>query len=167
MPLIGRKKLSDNQQEYNNVHCFYRAVVEHLFARLWHWKTVRSVCMGCARDLHGHVRVLLHLTQFCIRRQTRYQPYGPHVPESVWAQQDAPEDDEENDDGVCCQLCAHCHEDISGCSTCHLNMCPSCMLRICNCKNNRFHTSQNQIVMLCCSICMLHVSSPPSPLGGL
>ena len=69
------KKLSDNQQEYNDVHGFYCAGVEHLFARLWHWKIVRNVWMGSARDLHQHVRVLLHLTQFCIRRQTRYQPY--------------------------------------------------------------------------------------------
>ena len=47
--------------------------------------------------LHQHVHVLLHVTQFCIKRQARYPPYGPwpHVPESVWAQQDAPEDDEE------------------------------------------------------------------------
>ena len=58
-----------------------------------------------------------------------FQPYGlwPHVLESLWAQQDAPEDDEENDGSVCCQPCAHCHEDTSECGTCHLNMCFSGM----------------------------------------
>ena len=129
MPFIGRKNLSDNQQEYNDVHGFYCARVEHLFARLWHWKIVCNVWMGSARDLHQHVRVLLHLTLFFIRRQTRSQPYGPwpHVPESAWAQQDAPKDDEDNDDSVCCQLCGHCHEDISEYGTCHLNICPSCL----------------------------------------
>ena len=73
------KKLSDNQQEYNDVHGFYCAGVERLFARLWHWKIVHNVWLGSARDLHQHVRVLLHLTQFCIRRQTRYRPYGGNV----------------------------------------------------------------------------------------
>ena len=63
VPFIGRKKLSDNQQEYNDVHGFYCAGVEHLFARLWHWKIVHNVWMGSARDLHRHVRALLHLTE--------------------------------------------------------------------------------------------------------
>ena len=35
--------------------------------------------------------------------------------------------EEENDDGVCCQLCGHRPGDISECGTCHLNMCASCM----------------------------------------
>ena len=51
-------------------------MLEHLFTRLWHWNIIRNVWMGSARDLHQHVRVFLHLTRFCIRRQTRYQPYG-------------------------------------------------------------------------------------------
>ena len=124
---IGRKTLTDDQQEYNDVHGFYRARVEHLFARLWQWRIVRNVWTRSATELHGHVRILLHLTQFCIRRQTRYQPYGPwlHVPESVWAQEEATVVEEENDDGVCCQLCGHRPGDIYG--TCHLNMCASCM----------------------------------------
>ena len=115
---------------YNNMaHGFYRARVEHLFARLWQWRIVRNVWTRSATELHGHVRILLHLTQFCIRRQTRYQPYGPwpHVPESVWAQAEATVVEEENDDGVCCQLCGHRPGDISECGTCHLNMCASCM----------------------------------------
>ena len=129
VPYIGRKTLTDDQQEYNDVHGFYRARVEHLFARLWQWRIVRNVWTRSATELHGHVRILLHLTQFCIRRQTRYQPYGPwpHVPESVWAQEEATAVEEENDDGVCCQLCGHRPGDISECGTCHLNMCASCM----------------------------------------
>ena len=65
---------------------------------------------GPADQLHGHVRILLHLTQLCICTQTRYQPYGPwlYVPESVWAQDEATEEEDENDDGVCCHLCGHC-----------------------------------------------------------
>ena len=129
VPYIGRKTLTDDQQEYNDVHGFYCARVEHLFARLWQWRIVRNVWTRSATELHGHVRILLHLTQFCIRRQTRYQPYGPwpHVPESVWAQEEATVVEEENDDGVCCQLCGHRPGDISECGTCHLNMCASCM----------------------------------------
>ena len=105
VPYIGCMTLSDNQQEYNGVHGFYCARVEHLFASLWHWRIVCGVWMGFARDLHQHVRILLH-DAICTRRQTRHQPYGPwpHVLESMWAQQDACEDVEANDDGACCQL---------------------------------------------------------------
>ena len=47
--------------------------------------------------------------------------------QSIWAQEEATIVEEENDDGVCCQLCGHRHSDISECGTCHLNMCASCM----------------------------------------
>ena len=38
---------------------------------------------------HQSVRILLHFTQFCIRRQVRHPPYGPweHVPPQVWTDQ--------------------------------------------------------------------------------
>ena len=113
---------------YNDIHGFYRARVEHLFGRLWAWKVVRNTWTGSPHDLHATTRILLHLTQFLTRRQTRYQPYGPwpHVPESVWAQEAAVDHDEENDDGVCCQLCAHRPAGIEECGTCGLFMCPSC-----------------------------------------
>ena len=54
----------------------------------------------------------------------RYQPYGPwpHVLEFVWAHEEATIEEEENDDGVCCQLCGHRLGDISECGTCHLNI---------------------------------------------
>ena len=78
---------------------------------------------------------------------------------------------EENDDGVCCQLCAYHHEDVSECGTRHLNMCPSCMLLhschwICNCENRGFQTCQNQIVLLCCCIRMCCLMIPPSFSSG-
>ena len=49
------------------------------------------------------------LLSFHSQTHSRYQPYGPwpHVPESVWAQEEATIAEEENDDGVCCQLCGH------------------------------------------------------------
>ena len=128
VPYIGRKKLTELQKMYNDVHGFYRARVEHLFARLWSWKIVRNTWTGSSAELHATTRVLLHLTQFITRRQTRYQPYGPwpHVPESVWEDEQATAEGEENDDGVCCQLCGHRPAGIEECQTCQLNMCPSC-----------------------------------------
>ena len=35
-PFICRKTLTERQKEYNDVHGFYRARIEHLFARMWH-----------------------------------------------------------------------------------------------------------------------------------
>ena len=132
---IGRKTLSEDQQEYNDVHGFYRARVEYLFARLWQWRIVRNVWTRSATELHGHVRILLHLTQFCIRTQTRYQPYGPwpHVPESVWVHKEATIEEEENDINKLIMMVfvancvAHRPSDISECGTSHLNMCAFCM----------------------------------------
>ena len=38
MPFIGRKNgtLTADQQCYNDVHGWYRACIEEMFARLWH-----------------------------------------------------------------------------------------------------------------------------------
>ena len=36
-PFIGRRTLTERQKEYNDVNGFYRARIEHLFARMWHW----------------------------------------------------------------------------------------------------------------------------------
>ena len=76
--------------------------------------------MGSAEELHGYVHILLHVSKFCIWRQTSYQPYGPwpHVSESVWAKKEASIEDKENDNSVCCQLCMHCPSDISKCGSC-------------------------------------------------
>ena len=68
-PFIGRKTLTERQKEYNDVHGFYRARIEHLFARMWHWGIARNIWRGSGTELHEYVRVLLHLQQFLIRRQ--------------------------------------------------------------------------------------------------
>ena len=75
-PFIGRKTLTERQKEYNDVHGFYRARFEHLFACVWHWGIVRNIWRGSSTELHEYVRVLLHLQEFLIRRQVRYPPYG-------------------------------------------------------------------------------------------
>ena len=43
IPFVGRGKLSERQQEYDNVHGWYRARVEHCFAHLWHWCILRDI----------------------------------------------------------------------------------------------------------------------------
>ena len=74
--------------EYNDVHGFYRAHIEHLLAQVWHWGIVRNIWRGSSTELHEYVCVLLHLQYFFIRRQVRYPPYcmwehghmyGPHL----------------------------------------------------------------------------------------
>ena len=62
-PFIGRKTLNGCQKEYNDVHGFYRAHIEHLFARMWHW----GIWKGCGTELHEYVHVLLHVQQILIR----------------------------------------------------------------------------------------------------
>ena len=53
--------------------------------------------------------ILLHFTQFCIRRQVRHPPYGPweHVPPHVWTDQSnsAATQDEAEDEAEVCVLC--------------------------------------------------------------
>ena len=66
--------LTAHQQCYNDVHRWYRARIEQLFARLWHWGSVRNIWRGGPNELHRSVRILLHFTQFCIRRQVRHPP---------------------------------------------------------------------------------------------
>ena len=91
VPFIGRKNgtLTARQQCYNDVHGWYRAHIEQLFARLWHWGPVRNIWRGGPNELHQSIRILLHFTQFCIQRQVRHPPYGPreHVPPQVWTDQ--------------------------------------------------------------------------------
>ena len=52
----------------------------YFFGQLWHiWR-------GSLDELHRSVRVLLHFTRFCIRRQVRHPHYGPwdYAPPHVW-----------------------------------------------------------------------------------
>ena len=92
------------QKTYSDVHGFYRARVEHFFARLWAWKVVRDIWQGSHEDLHVNTRILLHFTHIMVRRQKRYQPYGPweHIPNFIWREDEAPEVDEEDDDTYLC-----------------------------------------------------------------
>ena len=61
-PLIGSRigTLRAGQQSYNDVHGWYRARMEQLFAHLWHWGLVRTIWHGGPNELHESVRVLLH-----------------------------------------------------------------------------------------------------------
>ena len=127
VPFIGRKTLTMRQKTYNDVHGYYRARVEHLFAHLWSWRVVRDIWLGSHQDLHANTRILLHFSQFMLRRQKRYQPYGPweHIPSSIWTEEEAPEVDEEEEDTFLCQVCGK--RDTSECSTCDLYLCRGCM----------------------------------------
>ena len=53
--------------------------------------------------------------------------YGPweHIPSSVWAEEEAPEVDKDDDDTYLCQVCGK--RDTSECSTCDLYLCSGCM----------------------------------------
>ena len=78
-------------------------------------------------DLHANTHILLHFSQFMLRRQKRYQPYGPweHIPSSIWTEEEALEVDEEEEDTFLCQVCGK--RDTSECSTCDLYLCRGCM----------------------------------------
>ena len=77
IPYIGRKTLSDDQQEYNDVHGFYRARVGHLFARLWPWRIVCNVWTHSAEELHGHVPFCSTLLSFAFTDRLGINPMDP------------------------------------------------------------------------------------------
>ena len=97
------------------------------FLPQWSWRVVRDIWLGSHQDLHANTRILLHFSQFMLRRQKRYQPYGPweHIPSSIWTEEEAPEVDEEEEDTFLCQVCGK--RDTSECSTCDLYLCRGCM----------------------------------------
>ena len=64
VPFIGRKTLTMRHKTYNDVHGYYRARVEHLFAHLWSCRVVRDIWPGSHQDLHANTRILLHFSQF-------------------------------------------------------------------------------------------------------
>ena len=134
VPFIGRKNdgLTARPQCYNDVHGWYQARIEQLFAHLWHWGLVRNIWCGGPNELHQFVRVLWHFTQFCIRRQVRYPPYGPweHVPPHVWKSAEelveAATQDDVGEEVDVCALCCHKHT-ATVCGECHLNYCAECI----------------------------------------
>ena len=95
--------LTTRQQSYNDVHGWYRARIEDLFGQLW------RIWHGGPDELHQSVRVLLHFTQFCIRRQVRHPCCGPwdHVLPHVWTDKSNPAatQDEGEDEADVCALC--------------------------------------------------------------
>ena len=133
VPFIGRKNgtLTARQQGYNDVHGWYRARIEQLFARLWHWGLVMNIWRGGPNDLHQSVRILLHFTQFCIRRQVRHPPYGPweHVPPQVWTDQSnsAATQDEAEDEAEVCVLCCQRRSTVAVCDECKEHYCNECI----------------------------------------
>ena len=124
---IGRKTLTMRQKTYNDVHGYYRARPEDLFAHLWCWRVVCDIWLGSHQDLHANTRILLHVSKFMLRRQKRYQPYGSweHIPSSIWTEEEAPNVDEEEEDTFLCQVCGT--RDTLECSTCDLYLCRGCM----------------------------------------
>ena len=64
---------------------------------------------GFLRDLDANTHILLHFTQFQLRRQKVYRHYGPceHFPSSIWRDEEAPLLEPDSDDTYLCQLCAH------------------------------------------------------------
>ena len=84
-----------------------------------------------ANGLHQFVRILLYFTQFRIRRQFRYAPYGPwdHVSPHVWTDvddSDCPTTNVDNDVADVCVLCGHrCKTTV--CGDCKEHYCDECL----------------------------------------
>ena len=93
---------------------------------------IRNIWRGGPNELHQSVRILLHLTQFCTRRQVHYPQYGPseHVPPHVWKSTEATvEDDTQDDVGEEVDICALCCQKhtTTECGECHLHYCAECI----------------------------------------
>ena len=106
--------------------------LDYPFARLWHWNVILDIWMIYALhlpiyDLHANTRILLHFTQFQLRRQKVYQPYKPweHFLSSIWRDEEAPPLEPYSDNACLCQLCAR--KETSECRQCHLFLCTKCM----------------------------------------
>ena len=133
MSLIGRKNgtLTACQQSYNDVHGWYRACIDQLFARLWHWGLVRNIWCGGPNELHRWFPILLHFTQFCICRQVCHPPYGPweHVQPHVWTDKgnSATTQDEVEDEAEVCVLCCQKCSTIMVCGDCEEHHCAECI----------------------------------------
>ena len=99
------------------------------FAYFWSWRVVCAIWLRSHQDLHANTYIFLHFSQFMMRRQKRYQPYGPweHMLSSNWAEEEASKVDEQDDDTSVCQVCGK--RDSSECSTCEFHLCSSCMLQ--------------------------------------
>ena len=123
--------LTARQQSHNDVHGWYRARMEHLFGQLWHWGLVRNITLGDPNELHQSMRVLLHFTQFCIRRQVCHPPYGPwdHVPPHVWTDKSnsTATQDEGEDEADVCVFCCQKRSTITVFGECKEHYCEECI----------------------------------------
>ena len=134
VPFNGRKNdnLSARQRSCNDVHGWYKAQIEQLFAHLLHWGLIRDIWCGGPNKLHQSVCILLHFIQICIQGQVYYPSYGPweHVPTHVWKSteatvRDAAQDDV-GDEVDICSLCCQKHTETI-CGECNLNYCAECI----------------------------------------
>ena len=68
VPFMGRKNgtLTAQQKCYNELHGWYHARIQQLFACLWNWGLVRNIWCGSRDELHQSVRILLHFSRFGI-----------------------------------------------------------------------------------------------------
>ena len=132
VPFIGRKNgtLTARQQSYNDVHGWYRARLEQLFAPFWHRGLVRNIWRGGPNEFQS-VRILLHFTQFCIRRQVRHPHYGPweHVLPHVWTDQSysAATQDEAEDEAEVCVCCVVRSAPLAVWDECKEHYCTECI----------------------------------------
>ena len=98
----------------------------------WQWGLVRNIWRGGPDGLHQSIRILLHFSQFCIRRQVRHPPYGPwdHVLPHVWTDKcnSAATEDEGEDEVEVCALRCHKRCTITVCGECKEHYCPECIV---------------------------------------
>ena len=119
----------------NNVVMMHMGGTAQLFTRLWHWRLVRNMWRGGPDELHQSVRILLHLSQFCTRRQVRNPPYGPsdHVLPDVWmdesnsAAAEVEGEDEGEDEVEVCALCCHKCSTVTVCDEYKEHYCCECI----------------------------------------
>ena len=77
-PFIGPKTLTEQQREHNDVHGFYRACIEHLFARMWHWGIIRNIWRGSSNELHEYLRVPRPPPPYPTKAvSNKHFPFGP------------------------------------------------------------------------------------------
>ena len=125
-PFISRKVLTKREREYTNVHGYYRARVEHLFARLWHWKVIRDIWMGSVTymPIHAFFCTLPNFSSVG-RRCINPTDLGSISLLPFGATREAPPLEPDSDDAYLCQLCAR--KETSECCQCHPFLCNKCM----------------------------------------
>ena len=69
--------LPGSAQGYNDIHGFYRSRVEHVFGVLWGFSLVRNKWTGGEQRFFIHLKLLLNLYTFAMRRKYKYEPVGP------------------------------------------------------------------------------------------